>query len=546
MKISNKLIYVALLVMGMLVVSESLQAQRLGDLARQKEREWKQRAARVKAEYDSVCANPSIEAFDSFLSRYPKSKYAPKIKERKEDFYMWNRACNAGTASAYRDYINRSKYKYFAGAANDSISAVGVREEWNSVIKNPTVASLDAFIKAHPDAWQAARAKAMRSEIMAEDYFSRGDLDGAYVAFEDAGGRDNLKEENKPKYDVAAEHVIYTNLSASSSFYDLYDFLEQFPNSPHYKEISNLAAVALARTFSKNSSESDFALARELATDQPTTDKVESYIASAKAEAEAAEFATLSSSSSESELTGFLYKYPNSSHYNQVSDYIAVKRARTLTMYSTETDFANALRYARSPQAVKTVNAYISSAKNAMRQENARRRAARWKADGGVVNICWEFLDAGYNLSAPDHMDYQMNFNMGLGLRVGNYRSIVQFEVGVKPGIMLNWVEDDYDYSEVAADFIMPVYAKLKINMGKSRRCNAYLAGTFFYNAVRNDEYQRQFSFSGGFGVQWKVFDWQIIYYRQDFGAKPDGLRMSGGDDWSQFLGTSMACYFRL
>ena len=95
--------------------------------------------------------------------------------------------------------------------------------------------------------------------------------------------------------------------------------------------------------------------------------------------------------------------------------------------------------------------------------------------------------------------DYN-DLSIGVGVKLGNNYSPVQFEVGAK-------AENSNKH------FRLPVYSKLKVNLfgfdgyiGKF-----YLAGIATYNAVK--EYSDDdFGVGGGVGLALKHFDWLILY----------------------------------
>lgn len=124
----------------------------------------------------------------------------------------------------------------------------------------------------------------------------------------------------------------------------------------------------------------------------------------------------------------------------------------------------------------------------------------KWKRrnNGGWVNMAIG-LEGGYN----ENLWYA---NGLLGLRIGNYKDIVQFEVGISPGVFSSYsgYEDMY-----VTGFHLPVYSSLKISASSGK---FYLKLGGAYNLLRDDEYEGEYSLRAGFGSAWKHFEWDWLF----------------------------------
>ncbi len=128
------------------------------------------------------------------------------------------------------------------------------------------------------------------------------------------------------------------------------------------------------------------------------------------------------------------------------------------------------------------------------------RAAERRNANGGWVNMAIGF-EATYAWENKNTF-----LNLPIGLRIGNYRDPVQFEIGISPGCRLYEVDDYYD--EYQADFYMPAYASLKI----STRTGHYLKLGASYNQLIESDFIGDYSLRAGFGYASKHFEWDYIY----------------------------------
>lgn len=254
---------------------------------------------------------------------------------------------------------------------------------------------------------------------------------------------------------------------------------------------------------------------------------------------EYSEYQTLKTSTDKAQLQAFLAKYPSSPYYNDISNRIAIQKAKDLNMSSGEYSFNGALAYAKDTSTRAIVNAYIDDCKKSYAHYKRMSRRNRIKANGGYIQFGIEPMDIGLNLMKSDRWMNIGYYNVGISVKIGNFKAPVQFEIGAKPGVIVWKFNDDdyYDDNGDGTEFHLPIYARLKINMfNAGRKCKFYIAGLGFYNAVRDEYLENEFSFGGGFGFAWHHWDWLMIYYKQ--GIK-DNIDL---DD--KFLGTSLVYYF--
>ena len=112
----------------------------------------------------------------------------------------------------------------------------------------------------------------------------------------------------------------------------------------------------------------------------------------------------------------------------------------------------------------------------------------KWKRrnNGGWVNMAIGF-EGGYN----EDLWYA---NGLLGLRIGNYKDIIQLEVGISPGVFscYSGYEDMY-----VTGYHLPVYSSLKISASSGK---FYLKLGGAYNLLRDDEYEGEYSLRAGLG----------------------------------------------
>ena len=185
---------------------------------------------------------------------------------------------------------------------------------------------------------------------------------------------------------------------------------------------------------------------------------------------------------------------------------------------------------------------------NKKKQKDRRNALKSWERNqnGGIINFGLDFLDIGLNGAYDDCTLWY--YNVGLMLRIGNFKDRVQFAFGFKPGIF-GYTEEvssggyyyDYYSTENRTAFHMPIVGQLKLNLFKiTDNSRFFIYGKYQYNAIRVEDIEAEMAWGAGGGVAWKHFD-MALYYRQDIGS------VRNWDYNNQhYVGISMIYYWQL
>lgn len=247
----------------------------------------------------------------------------------------------------------------------------------------------------------------------------------------------------------------------------------------------------------------------------------------------------LSADSPENMLSSFIAKFPSSTHRSTVSNWLAVSKAKKFTLWSSETTFSDAMMYATNDITKRIVRGYANDCRRSYKRYKKRNRKVQHDRNGKLVQFGFELIDVGFNPTSYDDTDSYIDivyyYNIGFGLKIGNFADPVQFEVGAKLGWVGYTVWHDYD-DETGAKFHMPLYAKLKINLSSvGTSCKWYLSAIGYYNSLRNEFLENEYALSGGMGFAWKHWDCSM-FYKADLNNK-----YSLDND---YLGMSLSYYF--
>ena len=162
---------------------------------------------------------------------------------------------------------------------------------------------------------------------------------------------------------------------------------------------------------------------------------------------------------------------------------------------------------------------------------NARKR--RRRENGGT--LMWGLnndIEFGLDNDAVDYI-----YNLGFGLKLGNYASYVQLELGAKVGFL--YASDCCNEGTCA--FRLPLYARVKINLFRMWYGRFFVSGMFDYNILRDNDFEDECSVGGGLGIAYRNFEWDVYY------KLPLQLSESDYNDYipeNRFVGTSLRWFW--
>ena len=281
--------------------------------------------------YESACVKGTMDALKSFVSNYPQSKYVSeansKIKslELKIEKDAYDSACKEGTIEAFRGFLNRYPRSQYAQDVQNRINDFDL---WNSAKRNNTIQAYNSYLQNSRYKTFAAEAKAAIEDINA------------------------ISE--------------WQNVKASKSLTEVQSYINKYPNASSITDARKKEHELKGIQYYNNGNLTDayrefadaggrYALDYE---NRTAYDKCQEYY----------DFSLLGSNSREGELIGFLTKYPSSTYYNQVSNWIAIAKAKNFPSCANSFYFRAALLYAKDKETRDIVQIYIESTKHSCRQ----------------------------------------------------------------------------------------------------------------------------------------------------------------------------------
>ncbi len=450
----------------------------LGNYANSSREEVAEMRRVEKEKFDAACMDPSREAFEQYLDEYPNGKYVNDVNKRLADFDLWDRTRSAGTLQAYKNYVKTSTYKFFRDEAETEINNIEDKDAFEAAKRTGTIQAYQRY----------------KNNSRSKVYAAQADKEIARLQ----------------------ELEAWNQVSNSRDKYELQNFVNDYPSSSHRSEVEKriheiqgadkyeLGNLSMAYN-EFNAAGGRSALTQE---NREKYDKCVEYV----------EFSQLGQSSSEQELTSYLRKYPAGKYRADVSDMIALKKAATLTKYSSNASYDEALSYAVSHETRYRVEQTIASCK---KQAQDDYRATY----GSPFQVGIQWIDFGVNVKGldPDYFPTaQAYYNLGIVFRLFNNRKFVNFLVGVQPGAIMSQIddtekfEDDYDFK-----FHMPVFAQIRLNLARFDTGSFFIQGTGYYNAVKKDYLEADMAWGAGLGVNTRHGDYSL-YVKKELDAKYD------------------------
>lgn len=449
------------------------------------------------------------------------------------------------------EYVNAQKLTSYAKQHKQEIAEKQRVEKsrYDDACKNNRIEDYKSFLKLYP---KGKYSDDIRNRIADYDLWNKAKSVNTIEAYNGYKNNSTFKffiAEADDAIEKLNADAIWKSIKGTTDINQIQSYLRKYPNSPYLSEankrVHELKGIEYYANHDYASAYNEFKEAGgryALEYDDRTKfDVCEEYV----------EYKKLSSSSSEKDLITFLNKYPSSKYKNDVSNILAILKAKNFSIYSTDYTYNEALHYATNEYTRNIVKNYIDNNKKSYRQYKRHQRHQRVMANGGYVQFGVGIIDFGGNaLSINNKILNVYYYNVPACVKFGNFSSPIQFEVGIMPGVLIwnynysddydsyydDYYYDDYDDNNNHFRFHMPAFARLKLNLCKlSTRSRFYIAGETWYNIITDDALENDFSVGGGFGIAWKHWDW-YIYYKQDLDNK-DKL-----DD--KFIGTSFVYYF--
>lgn len=513
----KRLLILLMIISGYLfILPTEINAQSLMQKAKIAEQQAKELLRKEKSRYNEIIDSRNISLYQEFIKDYPNSKNSVEIRNRIEELEIWNSAKSNGTIESFQNYLTETKYNWFEVEAVDAINKLRKEQEtqeWEEICSIGSIAAYKQYLSQHPESVYKEEA---------EKFINR--------------------EEGREEW---------VHIMNSEIIDDFVRFVSRYPYADEKDWAENRIHLLKGLEFyEKGNLKDSYVELSKIDEDYLTLKGKKAYQESK----EFYDYSVLSQYSQPSQIVQFLTNYPKSKYFNEVSNMAAISLASRFGEYANPYDYEVALSYATDKNTKKIVKQCIDANKERQKKrtrENKKRyqspsitknnnspsqfeKAKERAQNGGWINMGIEIMDLGYNFNKENPAVY---YDFGLFFRIGNFKDLFQFALGVKPGALkFDNLSYDRDWK-----FHMPVVGQLKINLIPITNDSRFFAfGQFQYTAIRVKEIESAMSWSAGGGFAWKHVDWGI-YYRKDIG-RPEMRFLNS----QHYIGTSIIYYFKL
>ena len=233
--------------------------------------------------YEDACSEGTPFALQSFISKYPKSEKVSDVKNRLQDYKLWNAASSRNTIDAYYDYLSESSMKAYRSEAYVAIDKLKEDNDWNTCKNGSNESLLSKFIANHPNSCHVKEAQYFLNVIRGEENYAKQYYYSAYEYLYKANSYRTLTGAPARHFQEMKQENEFKEAMASSDISLLSNYLYSLPTySPYRTKVSNRLAILKASQLGSYSSESGMNEALAYAQDEETRSLVKNYIKRAK------------------------------------------------------------------------------------------------------------------------------------------------------------------------------------------------------------------------------------------------------------------------
>lgn len=366
------------------------------------------------------------------------------------------------------------------------------RTAYEAACSMGTVAALQDFISAYPNSEYRTPAQQRIDDHQLWHQAKSSNTINAYRHYlATSVFKAYQKEAEKAISDINALQE-WQHIKNTKSVAILEDYLQRYPSSPDDNAARYLLAILKGELCYQEGNHSNAisyyedAMRRQTLTDAPKAHYEELLLEK--------EYLSVKDSENEEVLVRFFSKLTASSpYYREMSNRIAIVKAKKLSGYSSDYNYAEALRYANDSYTRTQVNGYINYAKkrkHEIRHEELVRAHKRWWKRNFMV---------GWHLGA-DMLEETLSLRSGLRFRLGTSRDVFNINIGADYVYQAIWdmvYESPYDSQKtfkaypISHQIAVPLTIKLNLTGGHSKSC-MYIgcAAEWAYTLVEDDNFK--------------------------------------------------------
>lgn len=284
-------------------------AQSLMQTAKKAELRAKELKQQENSRYNAIVDSKDLYKYNQFINDYPRGSKTPEIRKRAQEVKLWNDAKDQNTVASYERYLNTTNYHWYDNEASQLIRSIkqkAEKDKWDKVVAINTISSYQTYIQNNPTSGYKQEAEKAINRLQGEQTWNR------------IKNSENISE--LQNFISSYPHAVEVSTATAK--------LHELKGVKHYNE-GNLGS-AYSEFSHLNRDEISYA-------NRKAYDDVMEYN----------EYSKLGNYASEDALLNFLRKNPNSKYVNEVSNRIAIAKARNFGDYASSYVYNQALSYAK-------------------------------------------------------------------------------------------------------------------------------------------------------------------------------------------------------
>ena len=198
----------------------------------------------------------TIQSYNDYIVKYPNSNYINNAKYQialLEDDANWETAKRINTLSSYRSYLNGNGLKRYEVEAKKGIRTIEINKDnarWEKIKESSTVSDFTSYLSSNGYKGHIKEATDKKHLLTARQ--TTLTLESALQILSDYNSieaKQILDKDDENKLNKAEEMVAYSWIKEKRNIIDAKKFLDDYPQSEFYNEISDILAIKLADGF---------------------------------------------------------------------------------------------------------------------------------------------------------------------------------------------------------------------------------------------------------------------------------------------------------
>lgn len=132
-------------------------------------------AERATSEWEQIRQDTSATRFDSFITQFPQSEFAPLAQQKRDSLRMesdWRTAAAAHTLESFLHFQQTWPASPYSAKLDADIASLRLESAWRNALKKNTIPAYKEFVSKHPKSERAALAKKKIIDLEVDKIFA--------------------------------------------------------------------------------------------------------------------------------------------------------------------------------------------------------------------------------------------------------------------------------------------------------------------------------------------------------------------------------------